>query len=68
MKLGRSSDSEVRKKLVQLGITVLCILLCSAGAFYEIESTWGVPPDDDDPDRRWHFHEALYWWAPSPPR
>jgi hypothetical protein len=61
MKLGRKSDSEVRKKLVHLGITVACILLCSAGAFYEIESTWGEPPDKDDPGKRWAFHEALYW-------
>jgi hypothetical protein len=65
MKLGRKSESEVRKKLVQLAVTVLCILLCSAGAFYEVEGTWGK--DAANPEKRLLFHKALYWCVAEKP-
>jgi hypothetical protein len=45
---------EVKEKLAALGLTLVCVLLCAAGVFYELERNAG----------KWEglrFHQAIYW-------
>jgi hypothetical protein len=55
MKAGdRSPLGEVKEKLASLGLTLVCVLLCAAGIFYELERGAG----------KWEelrFHQAIYW-------
>ena len=45
--------------MAALIITLLCILLISAGAFYEVERLWGYHEEGFG----LQFHDAIYWAA-----
>jgi hypothetical protein len=61
MRVGRRNHSEVKKRVMLLGITLLCLMLIAAGAFFEFERQWGSFAEDFGYPLK--FHDCIYWAA-----
>jgi hypothetical protein len=55
-----ASAGEVPNKLLQLVVTVMVMIICSAGLFYELESTQVLLEDAKDPTTEYdyNFHQV----------